>query len=198
MERVGIEHVQITVAETVGVEGRWGYYDEYGALRDMVQNHMLQLLCLVAMEPPASFEPDARAQREGQGAALACARSTGRDVARRPCAANTAPASRGPRRARLCRGERRRSRATRRPSSRLPPRSTTGAGPACRSICAPASACRTARTEIVIQFSDVPHSIFPRQRPAGQPAHHPAAAGGRDRALADEQDNRASKQAACS
>ncbi len=54
-----IDHVQITVAETVGVEGRWDYYDDYGALRDMVQNHLLQLLCLVAMEPPASLEPDA-------------------------------------------------------------------------------------------------------------------------------------------
>ena len=53
-----IEHVQITVGETVGVEGRFGYYDEYGALRDMVQNHVLQLLCLVAMEPPANLEPD--------------------------------------------------------------------------------------------------------------------------------------------
>jgi glucose-6-phosphate 1-dehydrogenase len=55
---VSIEQVQITIAETVGVEGRWSYYDEYGAIRDMVQNHMLQLLCLVAMEPPASLEPD--------------------------------------------------------------------------------------------------------------------------------------------
>ena len=53
-----IDHVQITVAETVGVEGRFGYYDEYGAIRDMVQNHVLQLLCLVAMEPPASLDPD--------------------------------------------------------------------------------------------------------------------------------------------
>ena len=53
-----IDHVQITVAETVGVEGRWNYYDDFGALRDMVQNHLLQLLCLVAMEPPASLEPD--------------------------------------------------------------------------------------------------------------------------------------------
>ena len=56
--KVSIDHVQITVAETVGVEGRWGYYDEYGAIRDMVQNHMMQLLCLVAMEPPASLDPD--------------------------------------------------------------------------------------------------------------------------------------------
>jgi glucose-6-phosphate 1-dehydrogenase len=51
-----IDHVQITVAETVGLEGRGGYYDGAGALRDMVQNHMLQLLALVAMEPPADFD----------------------------------------------------------------------------------------------------------------------------------------------
>ena len=51
-----IDHVQITVAETVGLEGRGDYYDGAGALRDMVQNHMLQLLALVAMEPPASFD----------------------------------------------------------------------------------------------------------------------------------------------
>jgi glucose-6-phosphate 1-dehydrogenase len=54
-----IDHVQITVAETVGLEGRAGYYDKAGALRDMVQNHMLQLLCLVAMEPPSSMDADA-------------------------------------------------------------------------------------------------------------------------------------------
>jgi glucose-6-phosphate 1-dehydrogenase len=53
-----IEHVQITVAETVGAGGRWSYYDHYGALRDIVQNHLLQLLCLIAMEVPASLEPD--------------------------------------------------------------------------------------------------------------------------------------------
>jgi glucose-6-phosphate 1-dehydrogenase len=51
-----IDHVQITVAETVGVEGRWSYYDDAGALRDMVQNHILQTLALVAMEPPASLD----------------------------------------------------------------------------------------------------------------------------------------------
>ena len=54
-----VDHVQITVAETLGVEGRAGYYDTAGALRDMVQNHMLQLLCLVAMEPPSSTAADA-------------------------------------------------------------------------------------------------------------------------------------------
>ena len=54
-----IEQVQITVAETVGVEGRGGYYDSSGAMRDMLQNHLLQLLCLTAMEPPSHFDPSA-------------------------------------------------------------------------------------------------------------------------------------------
>jgi glucose-6-phosphate 1-dehydrogenase len=53
-----IDHVQITVAETVGVEERGEYYDRSGALRDMVQNHLLQILCLVAMEPPITFDAD--------------------------------------------------------------------------------------------------------------------------------------------
>lgn len=56
---VSIDNVQITIAESLGVEGRGGYYDDYGAIRDMLQNHMLQLLCLVAMEPPASLDADA-------------------------------------------------------------------------------------------------------------------------------------------
>ena len=54
-----IDHVQITVAETVGVEGRGGYYEGAGAIRDMVQNHIFQLLAMIAMEPPVSFEADA-------------------------------------------------------------------------------------------------------------------------------------------
>ncbi len=54
-----IDHVQITVAETVGLEGRVAFYDDAGALRDMVQNHMLQLLSLVAMEPPVNYEATA-------------------------------------------------------------------------------------------------------------------------------------------
>ncbi len=51
-----IEHVQITSAETVGVEGRGSYYESSGALRDMVQNHILQLICMIAMEAPVSFD----------------------------------------------------------------------------------------------------------------------------------------------
>ncbi|GBQ89756.1 glucose-6-phosphate 1-dehydrogenase [Gluconacetobacter johannae DSM 13595] len=53
-----IEYIQITAAETVGVEGRGPYYDKSGALRDMIQNHLLQVLCLVAMDPPGSLEAD--------------------------------------------------------------------------------------------------------------------------------------------
>ncbi|MGB1440064.1 MAG: glucose-6-phosphate dehydrogenase, partial [Luminiphilus sp.] len=53
-----IDHVQITVGEVVGIEGRWSYYDRVGQLRDMVQNHLMQLLCLVAMEPPNSLEAE--------------------------------------------------------------------------------------------------------------------------------------------
>jgi glucose-6-phosphate 1-dehydrogenase len=54
-----VDHIQITVAETVDVSGRGQYYDKSGAMRDMVQNHLMQLLCLIAMEPPARFDPDA-------------------------------------------------------------------------------------------------------------------------------------------
>ncbi|PWV64707.1 glucose-6-phosphate dehydrogenase [Plasticicumulans acidivorans] len=57
--RTWVSHVQITVAETLGVGSRGGFYDKAGAMRDMVQNHLLQLLCIVAMEPPASTDPDA-------------------------------------------------------------------------------------------------------------------------------------------
>jgi glucose-6-phosphate 1-dehydrogenase len=56
--RTFIDHIQITVAESIGIENRGGYYDQAGALRDMVQNHMLQLLSLVTMEPPPDFDAD--------------------------------------------------------------------------------------------------------------------------------------------
>jgi glucose-6-phosphate 1-dehydrogenase len=53
-----VDYVQITVAESIGIGGRGAYYDKSGAMRDMVQNHLMQLLCLTAMEPPARFDPD--------------------------------------------------------------------------------------------------------------------------------------------
>jgi glucose-6-phosphate 1-dehydrogenase len=70
-----IEHVQISIAETVGLEGRADFYDDAGALRDMVQNHMLQLLALTAMEPPAEF--DAAAIRDEKVKVLRSLRPVG-------------------------------------------------------------------------------------------------------------------------
>ncbi len=75
----GIEHVQITVSETVGLEGRGDFYDKAGALRDMVQNHMLQLLSLVAMEPPATF--DGTSVRDEKVKVLRSLRPIGRSTA---------------------------------------------------------------------------------------------------------------------
>ena len=85
-----IKHVQITVAEELGVERRGNFYDKTGALRDMVQNHLLQLLCIMAMEPPASSDPDAvRDEKLKVLRALRPLRD--RDVLTSPCAANTRP-----------------------------------------------------------------------------------------------------------
>src|SRR5205823_1198672 len=67
-----IDHVQITVAEEEGIGSRVGYYEGVGALRDMVQNHMLQVLCLAAMEPPWSLEPNI--VRDGKAGVLHCLR----------------------------------------------------------------------------------------------------------------------------
>ena len=67
-----IGQIQITAAESIGVEGRGGYYQEAGALRDMIQNHLLQVLSTVAMEPPAAFEPDV--VRDERAKVLRCIR----------------------------------------------------------------------------------------------------------------------------
>ena len=75
-----IDHVQITAAETLGVEGRAGYYEGSGALRDMVQNHLLQLLCLIGMEPPTDLSADA-IRDEKVKVVRSLRRMTGPDVA---------------------------------------------------------------------------------------------------------------------
>ena len=88
-----IDHVQITVAESIGVEGRGRFYEEAGALRDIVQNHMLQVLSFVAMEPPGVLRRRGGARRARQGARARCARSAAdRRRARpvRPRASSTA------------------------------------------------------------------------------------------------------------
>lgn len=63
-DRKSVDHVQITIAESVGLEGRAGFYDRAGAVRDMVQNHLLQLLCLIAMEPPDTMQADSIRQEK--------------------------------------------------------------------------------------------------------------------------------------
>ena len=86
-----VDHVQITVAETVGVEDRGGYYDTAGALRDMVQNHLFQLLALVAMEPPISFEADAVRDEKVKVLQAIRPMSPEEILERTRCAASTAP-----------------------------------------------------------------------------------------------------------
>ena len=80
-----VRSVQITMSETIGVEGRGSFYDSVGAIRDVMQNHLLQVLSLVAMEPPVGPGGQLPAGREGQGASRRCGRST----RRRSCAAST-------------------------------------------------------------------------------------------------------------
>ena len=69
--REHVDHVQITVAEEIGVEGRGKFYEQTGVTRDIVENHLMQLLCLTAMEPPISLVRRQRARREGEGAPFA-------------------------------------------------------------------------------------------------------------------------------
>ena len=120
-----VRSVQITMSETIGVEGRGAFYDSVGAIRDVLQNHLLQVVALLAMEPPVGPESQLPAGREGQGAGGdAAARS-----ATRSCAASTSATATS-----------RASHPTRR-SRRSPPpgsRSTRGDGPACRGTCASA------------------------------------------------------------
>ena len=76
-----VESVQITMAERFGVAGRGEFYEESGAIRDVLQNHMLQVVGFLAMEPPADGDPAVDARRAGEGLAARCGRSAG-DVVR--------------------------------------------------------------------------------------------------------------------
>ena len=89
--RAHIDHVQITAAETVGVEGRGSFYEATGALRDMVPNHLFQLLAMTAMEAPNSLRRRRRAHREGQGDRGDPPPDAERGAVRRRCAGSTAP-----------------------------------------------------------------------------------------------------------
>ena len=136
-----VDHVQITMAEDIGIGGRAGYYDGIGAARDVIQNHLLQLLALIAMEEPVAFDADSlRMEKEKVLSAVRLpadiadghrARAVLGGLAGRP------PGARFPR-------GRRHSRRTPapRPTRRCGSASTPGAGPGCRSTCGQASGCR--------------------------------------------------------
>ncbi len=138
-----IDNVQITAAEDIGIGGRAGYYEGAGALRDLVQNHMLQLLTLLTMEPPIAFEAD-RLRDEKLKVLEAIVPPRVEDVPHdgRARAVRAGRLGRGGG-SRLSRGGGRRTRTRGpRPTRRCGCTSPTGAGPACRSTCAPASGWR--------------------------------------------------------
>ena len=139
-----IDHVQITAAEDIGIGGRAGYYEGAGALRDLVQNHMLQLLALLAMEPPTAFDADRAARREAQGARGDRASGSSTRSPSMAVRAQYGPGVVGgvhvPRLPRG--GGGRAGLADARPTRPCGCTSRTGAGPACRSTCGPASGWR--------------------------------------------------------
>ena len=134
-----VDHVQITMAEDIGIGGRAGYYDGIGAARDVIQNHLLQLMALVAMEEPVAFDAESLRHREAEGARVRAAAAAPRhDDRTRAVRRRAGPA------ARRSSGSPRRRASRRppppRPSPPSPSTSTPAAGRACRSTSAPASA----------------------------------------------------------
>ena len=184
-----VRSVQVTMSETIGVEGRGAFYDGVGAIRDVVQNHLLQVVSLLAMEPPAGPDAALPPGREGQGAGGDASRST-----RGPARAR--PVRRLPRRA----GRRRRLARSR----RSPPpgsRSTRGAGRACRGTCASARGSPQSATEAVVEFHSPPRLLFdeaggpppwpqPRPAPARQARRRHVHAAGQDPGRAPRQPGR--------
>ena len=189
-----IKSIQITVAESVGVGSRAGFYDGTGAMRDMMQNHLLQLLCIVAMEPPSHFaDPDAVRRRKAQGLALAASHDGDRrSAATQRALANTA---RAPRAVKRPKGYLQEERPRRQPAPKpLSPSSAhinnwrwanvpiflrTG-----KRMAAPQS-------EIVIEFARPALHHLQRLGPqVGQPPADPPAAGGTHPAADDGQGTR--------
>ena len=133
-----VDHVQITMAEDIGIGGRAGYYDGIGAARDVIQNHLLQLLALTAMEEPVSFDAkDLRGEKEKVLYAVRLPADLDRAHRARPVRQGLA----GQRAGHRLPARRRASPRTPRPrrTPRSSSTSTPGAGPASRSTCAPAS-----------------------------------------------------------
>ncbi len=133
-----VDHVQITMAEDIGIGGRAGYYDGIGAARDVIQNHLLQLLALTAMEEPISFDAkDLRAEKEKVLSAVRVPADLDTAAARGQYSAGYQATRRWPGSSRRTASHRTRSP---RPSPRCAWTSTPAAGPGCRSTCGPASA----------------------------------------------------------
>ena len=135
-----VDHVQITMAEDIGIGGRAGYYDGIGAARDVIQNHLLQLLALTAMEEPAAFDADSlRMEKEKVLSAVRLPADLATGTARGQYAA-------GWQGGRQVRASWRRTASRRTHAPRRTPRcgsaSIPGAGPGCRSTCGRASGCR--------------------------------------------------------
>ncbi len=133
-----VDHVQITMAEDIGIGGRAGYFDGIGIARDVIQNHLLQLLALTAMEEPTSFEArQLRAEKQKVLAAVRPPKRMDLHTARGAYAGGWAGRREGqglPRRGQHPAGPR-----PPRPTRRSGSTSRTGAGPECRSTCGPAS-----------------------------------------------------------
>ena len=131
-----VDSVQITMAEDIGLGGRGGYYDGVGAARDVIQNHLMQLLALTAMEEPVSFSPrELQAEKIKVLSATQAVRAAGRD--HRPRSVRRGLAGRREGASGCSRRTGSRRTPPPRPSRRSPWRSTPAAGRACRSTCAP-------------------------------------------------------------
>ena len=156
-----IDNVQITAAEDIGIGTRAGYYDQAGALRDLIQNHMLQLLCHVAMEPPVSFTAEeVRNEKVKVLHAIPSRRpSEIPEMAVRAQYARRALRRRGRRRATSRRTACARTR-TPRPTRRCAWRSTTGAGPGVPFYLRTGKRLARKVTEIAVTLKPVPHLAF--------------------------------------
>ena len=153
-----VDHVQITMAEDIGIGGRAGYYDGIGAARDVIQNHLLQLLALTAMEEPTSF--DAEQLRAEKQKVLAAARPPARWTSHR---ARPVPRRLGRRRPGHGYLEEEGIPATRRPrpTPRSGSTSTTGAGRGCRSTCGRQAVAATGDRDRA-RLQGAPHLPFAR------------------------------------
>lgn len=137
-----IDHVEITVAEEVGIEGRWGYFDQAGQMRDMIQNHLLQVLCMIAMSPPSDLTADSI--RDAKVKVLKSLRRIDRSNVREKTVRGqyTSGFAQGKKSLAIWKKRARTSPATPRHSWRSAWISMTGVGRVCRSTCVPVNVCQ--------------------------------------------------------